>query len=282
MATWAIGDLQGCYDETARLIDKLQYDPVRDSLWFCGDLVNRGGQSLEVLRLIRSLGPQTIVTLGNHDLSLLAIAERTPAEQEKVNPELRSVLFAPDRDELLGWLRAQKLLHHDAALNFAMVHAGLAPRWTLEHAQRAAREVENQLRGTDYRRLLRSMFGNKPEVWSGRLRGIERQRASINVLTRLRYCDTRGRIAFGEKGTPGTQKPGLYPWFEVPTMQRREVRIVCGHWSTLGRFAGLGIYAIDTGCVWGGALTALRLDVEDPYFVSEKSTRQKPADKEMD
>jgi bis(5'-nucleosyl)-tetraphosphatase (symmetrical) len=282
MATWAIGDLQGCYDETARLIDKLQYDQARDALWFCGDLVNRGGQSLEVLRLIRSLGPQTVVTLGNHDLSLLAIAERTPAEQEKVNPELRSVLFAPDRNELLGWLRTQKLLHHDAALNFAMVHAGMAPRWTLEQAQRAAREVENQLHGTDYRRLLRSMFGNKPEVWSGRLRGIERQRASINVLTRLRYCDARGRIAFSEKGTPGSQKPGLYPWFEVPGMLRRDVRVVCGHWSTLGRFAGLGVYAIDSGCVWGGALTALRLDAEDPYFVSEKSTRQKPADKEMD
>ena len=220
--------------------------------------------------------------MGNHDLSLLAIAERTPAEQEKVNPELRSVLFAPDRNELLGWLRTQKLLHHDAALNFVMVHAGLAPRWTLDQAQRAAREVENQLHGNDYRRLLRSMFGNKPEVWSGRLRGIERLRASINVLTRLRYCDTRGRIAFGEKGTPGTQKPGLYPWFEVPTMLRRDVRVVCGHWSTLGRFAGLGVYAIDTGCVWGGSLTALRLDAEDPYFVSEKSTRQKPADKDMD
>ena len=282
MATWAIGDLQGCYDELSRLLDKLRYDPARDTLWFCGDLVNRGGQSLEVLRLLRTLGEQTVVTLGNHDLSLLAIAERAPEEQKKVNPELRTVLFAPDRDELLGWLRGQKLLHHDPALNFVMVHAGLAPRWTLEQAQRAAREVENQLRGNDYRRLLRGMFGNKPDLWTGRLRGLERQRASINVLTRLRYCDARGHIAFGEKGAPGTQRAGLYPWFEVPGMTRREFRVVCGHWSTLGRFSGLGIYAIDTGCVWGGALTALRLDEEDPGFISVKSDRQKPADKEMD
>jgi bis(5'-nucleosyl)-tetraphosphatase (symmetrical) len=282
MATWAIGDLQGCYDETARLIEKINYDPSRDTLWFCGDLVNRGGQSLEVLRFLRTLGPNVVITLGNHDLSLLAIAERTPEEQKKVNLELRGVLFAPDRDDLLAWLREQKLLHHDPALNFVMVHAGLAPKWTLEQALRAAREVENQLRSPDYRRLLRGMFGNKPDLWTGRLRGVERQRASINVLTRLRYCDVRGHIAFGEKGTPGTQRAGLYPWFEVPGVVRREFRVVCGHWSTLGRFSGLGIYAIDTGCVWGGALTALRLDAEDPYFVSIQSDRPKPADKEMD
>ncbi|MDC8011483.1 symmetrical bis(5'-nucleosyl)-tetraphosphatase [Tahibacter soli] len=282
MATWAIGDLQGCYDETARLLEKIQYDPAKDALWFCGDLVNRGGQSLEVLRLVRTLGAGTVVTLGNHDLSLLAVAERTEAEQEKVNPELRSILFAPDRNELLAWLRGQSLLHHDAGLNFTMVHAGFAPRWTLPQAQRAAREVERQLRGPEYGRLLKSMFGNKPAIWSGRLKGIERMRASINVLTRLRYCDQRGRIAFAEKGTPGTQPPGLYPWYEVPGGIKRDTRIVCGHWSTLGRFAGLGIYAIDTGCVWGGALTALRLDAEDPYFVTIKSTRKPPAGREMD
>ena len=282
MATWAIGDLQGCYDELAQLLEKIQYDAAKDTLWFCGDLVNRGGQSLEVLRLVRTLGARTVVTLGNHDLSLLAVAERTEAEQEKVNPELRSILFAPDRNELLAWLRGQSLLHHDAGLNFTMVHAGFAPRWTLQQAQRAAREVERQLRGPEYGHLLKSMFGNKPAIWSGRLKGIERMRASINVLTRLRYCDQRGRIAFAEKGTPGTQPPGLYPWYEVPGGIKRDTRIVCGHWSTLGRFAGLGIYAIDTGCVWGGALTALRLDAEDPYFVTIKSTRKPPAGREMD
>ncbi len=282
MATWAIGDIQGCYDELARLIEKIGYDPARDTLWFCGDLVNRGGQSLAALRLIRSLNERTVVTLGNHDLSLLAIAERSEQDQAKVNPELREVLFAPDRTELLDWLRHRPLLHADRKLGYMMIHAGLAPRWGVAEAERVAREIEIRLRASDYRRLLKQMFGNKPDTWSPKLAGIERLRAGINVLTRMRYCDIRGRIAFAEKGMPGTQKPGQYPWFEVPGQARRDLRIVCGHWSTLGRFAGLGVYAIDTGCVWGGALTAMRLDVEEPEFVALKSDRPKPAGKDMD
>lgn len=282
MATWAIGDIQGCYDELARLIEKIRYDPARDTLWFCGDLVNRGGQSLATLRLIRSLNERTVVTLGNHDLSLLAIAERSEQDQAKVNPELREILFAPDRTELLDWLRHRPLLHADRDLGYMMIHAGLAPRWDVAEAERVAREIEVRLRASDYRRLLKQMFGNKPDTWSSKLAGIERLRAGINVLTRMRYCDIRGRIAFAEKGMPGTQKPGQYPWFEVPGQARRDLRIVCGHWSALGRFAGLGIYAIDTGCVWGGALTAMRLDVEEPEFVALKSDRPKPFGKDMD
>jgi bis(5'-nucleosyl)-tetraphosphatase (symmetrical) len=282
MATWAIGDIQGCYDELVRLIEKIHYDPARDTLWFCGDLVNRGGQSLAVLRLIRSLNDRTVVTLGNHDLSLLAISERSEQDQAKVNPELREVLFAPDRSELMDWLRRRPLLHTDRGLGYMMIHAGLAPRWGVAEAERVAREIETRLQANDYRRLLKQMFGNKPDVWSTKLAGIERLRAGINVLTRMRYCDVRGRIAFAEKGTPGTQKPGQYPWFEVPGQAKRDLRIVCGHWSTLGRFAGLGVYAIDTGCVWGGALTAMRLDVEEPEFVALKSDRPKPAGKDID
>lgn len=282
MATWAIGDIQGCHDELARLLDAIHYDPARDALWFCGDLVNRGGQSLATLRLVRSLNERTVVTLGNHDLSLLAVAVRSEQDQAKVNPELREVLFAPDRNELLDWLRHRQLIHVDRALGYAMVHAGLAPRWNVEEAERVAREIEARLRGSDYKRLLRQMFGNRPDTWSAKLRGVERLRAGINMLTRLRFCDVRGRIAFGEKGAPGTQKPGLYPWFEVPGQARRELRIVCGHWSTLGLFAGLGVYAIDTGCVWGGALTAMRLDTEEPQFVAIKSDRPRPALKDMD
>ncbi len=216
MATYAIGDIQGCYDELQQLLEKIRFDPARDTLWFCGDLVNRGGQSLAVLRLVHSFGERAITVLGNHDLSLLAVAERDEADQGKVNQELREVLFAPDRDLLLDWLRARPLLHIDRDLNFMLVHAGLAPRWTIEGAERAAREVEQRLRSEHSRRLLKAMFGNKPDLWSPRLQGIERLRASINVLTRMRYCDARGRIAYNEKGAPGTQKPGLYPWFEVP------------------------------------------------------------------
>jgi bis(5'-nucleosyl)-tetraphosphatase (symmetrical) len=279
MATYAIGDVQGCHAELQRLLDKLRFDPAHDRLWFCGDLVNRGGASLETLRLIHGLREYVVVTLGNHDLSLLAIAQRRPEAQSKVNPELREVLFADDAPILLDWLRRQKLLHHDEALGWTMVHAGLAPSWTLRQAQRIAQDVERQLAGPQHARLLRNLFGNRPAAWSSRLQGIERQRAAINMLTRMRYCDVNGRIDFESKGVPGTQKPGLYPWYEVPGMRRREVRIVCGHWSALGRFAGLGVHAIDTGCVWGGQLTALRLDAEEPSYVSvnAESHRRRPA-----
>ena len=282
MAVWAIGDIQGCHDELVRLIEKLAFDPKTDTLWFCGDLVNRGGQSLAVLRLVRSLGDRAVVALGNHDLSLLAIAERKREDQQRVNPELREVLFAPDRDELLGWLRRQNLLHVDRTLDFALVHAGLFPRWTIEQAVAEAREIEEKLRGESYRHLLKQLFGNKPDLWTPKLRGVDRWRAGINVFTRMRYCDVRGRIGFGDKGAPGTQRPGLYPWYEVPGQVQREIRVVCGHWSTLGRFVGLGIHAIDTGCVWGGALTALRVDSEEPQFVSIKSDRKPTPGKDQD
>jgi bis(5'-nucleosyl)-tetraphosphatase (symmetrical) len=282
MAVWAVGDIQGCHDELTCLIDKLRFDPARDTLWFCGDLVNRGGQSLAVLRTVKALGERAVVALGNHDLSLLAIAERKREDQQRVNPELREILFAPDRDELLGWLRRQKLLHVDRTLGFALVHAGLFPRWTIAQAMEMAQEIEDKLRSDGYRRLLKQLFGNKPDLWTPKLRGIDRWRAGINVFTRMRYCDVRGRIGFGDKGAPGTQRPGLYPWYEVPGQVKRDVRVVCGHWSTLGRFAGLGVHAIDTGCVWGGWLTALRLDTEEPEYVTIKSDRKPAPGKEMD
>ena len=262
MATYAIGDVQGCHDPLRRLLDKLKFDPARDRLWFCGDLVNRGGQSLEVLRLVRSLDAVSTVVLGNHDLSLLTIAERKEADQRKVNPDLQRVLFAEDREPLVSWLRHRKMMHVDPALGYALVHAGLAPKWTIALAQKRAREVETRLRGKNYRKLMRQMYGNKPAAWSPKLEGMDRLRAIINVMTRLRYCDVRGRIAFDEKGPPGTQTPGLYPWFEVPGQVRREMRIVTGHWSTLGLLIGMGVYGIDTGCVWGGKLTALELGPE--------------------
>jgi bis(5'-nucleosyl)-tetraphosphatase (symmetrical) len=266
MAVWAIGDLQGCYAPTARLLDRIRFDPARDRLWFCGDLVNRGGESLETLRLVHSLRAQSVAVLGNHDLSLLAIAERSPDEQRKVNPDLQRVLQADDRNELLAWLRMQPLLHVDRDLGWMMVHAGLAPKWTTTLAEKYAREVEGRLRGDGHSRLLKNMYGDKP-AWSPRLTGFERDRAIINVFTRLRYCTPRGRIGYEDKGAPGTQQAGFYPWFEVPGRVERELRIVCGHWSTLGLFIGLGVHAIDTGAVWGGKLTALQLDSEELRIV---------------
>jgi bis(5'-nucleosyl)-tetraphosphatase (symmetrical) len=266
MAVWAIGDLQGCYGPTRRLLDKIRFDPAQDRLWFCGDLVNRGGESLETLRLVHSLREQSVVVLGNHDLSLLAIAERNPDEQRRVNTDLQRILFADDRDVLIGWLRERPLLHSDRSLGWIMLHAGLAPKWSVVHAEKHAREVERRLQGDGRRKLLRNMYGDYP-AWSPALRGVERERAIINIFTRLRYCSPRGRIAFNEKGAPGTQAAGLYPWYEVPGRVERDLKIVCGHWSTLGLFIGHGVHAIDTGAVWGGKLTALRLDSEDLCLV---------------
>ena len=268
MATYAIGDVQGCYPELQRLLEKLRFDPLADRLWFCGDLVNRGGQSLETLRLIHELRESCMITLGNHDLSLLAIAQRKRDAQARVNPELRAVLFADDAPVLFEWLRSQRLLHHDQELGWTMVHAGLAPMWTLRQAQRAAQEVERELSSPRHPRLLKNLFGNKPAVWSSRLQGIERYRASINTFTRMRFCDVQGHIDFDGKGAPGTQNAGMYPWFAVPGMRQRNLRLVIGHWSALGRFAGLGVHAIDTGCVWGGQLTAMRLDTEEPQYIT--------------
>lgn len=276
MAIWAIGDLQGCLDPTQRLLEAIRFDPARDRLWFCGDLVNRGGQSLETLRLVHSLREHSVVVLGNHDLSLLAIAQRRPDEQRKVNPDLQRVLFADDAPALLDWLRRQKLVHVDRDLGWMMVHAGLAPKWTTQMAERYAAEVEKQLHGDGHAKLLKNMYGDAP-AWNPRLGGLDRWRAIINIFTRLRYCTPRGRIGFEDKGAPGTQPAGLYPWYEVPGRVERDLRIVCGHWSTLGLMIGHGVHAIDTGAVWGGKLTALRLDVEDLQLVQVPG-RDVPAD----
>ena len=266
MAVWAIGDLQGCYGVTQRLLEKIRFDPAQDQLWFCGDLVNRGGESLETLRLVHSLRDQSVVVLGNHDLSLLAISERSEADQRRVNQDLQRVLFAEDRDTLIDWLRLRPLLHSDRTLGWMIVHAGLSPKWTTTHAEKHAREVEHRLHGEGRRKLLRNMYGDFP-AWTPALRGVERERAIINIFTRLRYCSTRGRIAFNEKGAPGTQVPGLYPWYEVPGRAERDLKIVCGHWSTLGLFIGHGVHVIDTGAVWGGRLTALQLDTDELRIV---------------
>jgi bis(5'-nucleosyl)-tetraphosphatase (symmetrical) len=266
MAVWAIGDLQGCYGPTQRLLEKIRFDPAQDQLWFCGDLVNRGGESLETLRLVHSLREQSIVVLGNHDLSLLAISERTVDDQRRVNQDLQRILFADDRNTLIDWLRQRPLLHSDRTLGWMMIHAGLSPKWTTTHAEKHAREVEHRLHGDGRRKLLRNMYGDFP-AWTPALRGIERERAIINIFTRMRYCSTRGRIAFNEKGAPGTQVPGLYPWYAVPGRAERDLKIVCGHWSTLGLFIGHGVHAIDTGAVWGGKLTALQLDTDELRLV---------------
>lgn len=263
MAVYAIGDIQGCCRELRRLLDVLRFDPSADRLWLTGDLVNRGPQSLETLRFVRGLGTAAVSVLGNHDLHLLAAA--THAEKLKPQDTLDEILNAPDRDELLDWLRRLPLLHHDAQLGYTLIHAGLPPQWDLAMASACAREVEAQLRSDRYAEFFAHMYSNEPTQWSDGLRGWDRLRFITNCLTRLRYCTTDGRIALAHKGTPGTQPAGLLPWFESAERRSRDLKLVFGHWSTLGERIDAGIYALDSGCVWGGKLTALRLD-GDPVW----------------
>jgi bis(5'-nucleosyl)-tetraphosphatase (symmetrical) len=257
MTTYAIGDIQGCYAQLRRLLDTLSFDPARDRLWFVGDLVNRGPDSLRTLRFIKDLDDRALTVLGNHDLHLLALAAGNPRQAKKSN--LEPVLRASDRDELVHWLRHRPLMHFDAKKNFALIHAGLPPQWDLLDAMECAREVENVLRGPDYLDYLHAMYGNEPARWSRSLSGMDRLRFITNCFTRLRYCDTNGALALTEKAPPGSQAPGHLPWFAVPGRATREVRIIHGHWSRLGYAAHYNAWALDTGCVWKGRLTAIRV-----------------------
>jgi bis(5'-nucleosyl)-tetraphosphatase (symmetrical) len=244
------------------LLDVLRFDPDRDRLWFVGDLVNRGPESLATLRFVKDLGDRALTVLGNHDLHLLALAAGNPRQAKRSN--LDSVLQAPDRDELLHWLRYRPLMHFDERKNFALIHAGLPPQWDLLDAQTCAREVEAVLRAPDYPEYLQAMYGNEPDRWSGSLSGMDRLRFITNCFTRLRFCDTDGVLALREKVAPGAQTPGYVPWFAVPDRATRDVRIIFGHWSTLGYAAEHNTWALDTGCVWKGRLTAIRVRKRKP------------------
>jgi len=259
MATYAIGDVQGCCDELEALLLEISFDPSRDRLWFVGDLVNRGPRSLDVLRLVRRLGDAAVTVLGNHDLHLLAIA-RGAAHLRPADQTLVQVLEAPDRDALLDWLQSRPVLHHDPALGVTMLHAGLPPQWDIPLARRCAAELETALRGAHSGRLFADMYGNHPDLWDDALEGTERLRFITNALTRLRVCDAAGRMLLKHKGPPAKMPPDAIPWFQVPGRRSAGAHIVCGHWSALGYYAGDGVLALDTGCVWGGRLTAQRLD----------------------
>ncbi|MBL8270008.1 symmetrical bis(5'-nucleosyl)-tetraphosphatase [Steroidobacter sp.] len=264
MAVYAIGDVQGCDQEFGQLLTRLNFSPTRDQLWLVGDLVNRGPRSLEVLRRVKALGDAAICVLGNHDLHLLALA-LSPHEPIKSKDTLQPILQAPDRDELIHWLRHRSMLHHDATLGYTMVHAGLPPQWDLATAQACAGELEATLR--DERRcrdLFAHMYGDKPDRWSNDLRGNERLRFITNCFTRLRFCTEDGRLNLKFKGEVKDAPSHLMPWFAVPGRRSSDTRIVCGHWSALGYHDADGVLAIDTGCVWGEKLCAVRLDGNAP------------------
>lgn len=271
MAFYAIGDVQGCFYALRTLLDKLRYDPVQDRLWFTGDLVNRGPQSLEVLRLVSSL-PKTESVLGNHDLHLLAVA--SGQAPQKKNDTFDDVLDAPDREILLGWLRNRPLLVHDERSNYTMVHAGLLPEWDFICAQRLAREAEQAIARSQHNELFTHMYGDTPDHWRDELAGWARLRVIINAFTRLRYCDRDGKMDLRPKGRPGQQPPHLLPWFQVAGRKSRELRVVFGHWSTLGVWNNDNVVGIDSGCLWGGRLTAVRLDTDPFEFIDVACSQQ--------
>lgn len=266
MGLYAIGDVQGCDAELGQLLHSLQFSPDRDRLWFVGDLVNRGPDSLKVLRRIRALGAAATVALGNHDLHLLAVAHGMASLRR--GDTLDGILAAPDRNALLDWLMRQPLMHHDEALGIALLHAGLPPEWDIATANACARELENAL-CRDPAGLFESLYGDQPDRWDPGLAGIERLRFITNCFTRLRCLDPHGRMALRAKQSPlKAAAAGLVPWFDVPDARWRGTRIVFGHWSTLGFHRTADVVGLDTGCVWGGTLSALRLDVPDAVLVA--------------
>ncbi len=268
MATYAVGDIQGCYDELQDLLALIGFGG-NDRLWLTGDLVNRGPRSLETLRLIRQLGAQAVTVLGNHDLHLLAVYHHS--ELRKPQDTLDAVLNAPDGPELLRWLQQQPLLHHDPALDCCLVHAGLPPQWTLEEALRHAREVERVLQSEQAPALFRHMYGNQPACWSPALQGWERLRLIVNYLTRMRFCTPQGCLDLSHKGTLASAPAGHGPWFAHPERLNADCRILFGHWAALeGQASADNVEALDTGCIWGGTLTALRLEDNQRFSVPSR------------
>ena len=269
MSTYAIGDVQGCYDELRSLLRVCGFDSSRDRLWFVGDLVNRGPRSLDVLRFVADLGERARVVLGNHDLHLIASARGTRGLRGK--DTFHDVLDAADGEALVDWLRARQLVHHDPERGCVMVHAGIAPAWTIDDALGHGAELARALRAPDHPRLLAGMYGNEPDAWRDSLGGIERLRFITNAFTRMRYCRADGRLDFAETRPPGDQDPALTPWYTQRGGDADRVRIVFGHWATLQlRTAlprNLHVRHVDTGCVWGGSLTALRLEDDREFSV---------------
>ena len=259
MATYAIGDLQGCLTPLLTLLETIEFQPEQDTLWFAGDLINRGPESLATLRFIHGLGDNAKVVLGNHDLHLLALARGFG--RLKRSDTLKEILAAPDRDQLLDWLQAQPLCHFDNNFNAVMTHAGIPPCWSIEDTLRYAKEVETVLQSDQADDFFAIMYGNKPEKWDESLTGMTRLRAIVNYLTRMRFCTDKGKLDLKSKEGPATAQKNYAPWFTYPSKTPDGTHIIFGHWAALeGKVHYPNIHALDTGCVWGGSLTAIRLD----------------------
>ncbi|MDD4913000.1 MAG: symmetrical bis(5'-nucleosyl)-tetraphosphatase [Sideroxydans sp.] len=267
MANFVVGDIQGCFTELQLLLKKTEFDPTKDKLWIVGDLVNRGSGSLEVLRLVKALGDSAITVLGNHDLHLLAVG--AGVAQLHRSDTLDEILSAPDRDELLTWLRQQRLMYVEG--DNVMVHAGLLPQWSVRQAAKLAREVEAALRGDDYVKFLEHMYGNTPNSWDDELTGYKRLRVITNAFTRLRVCTSEGEMEYKFKGEVEKIPAGFVPWFDVPKRASQDATVIFGHWSALGLKVTPNIIALDTGCLWGGTLTAMRLEDRQLFQVASQN-----------
>jgi bis(5'-nucleosyl)-tetraphosphatase (symmetrical) len=275
MSHYVVGDIQGCYAEFAQLLDMIGFDPARDRLWLVGDLVNRGPDSLSVLRHVKSLGGAATTVLGNHDLHLLIVAAgHRPLHRQDT---LEAILEAPDRGELLDWLRRRPLVVRDG--NFLLVHAGLLPSWTPSDAVGFSREVEAVLASPAYDDFLRHMYGDEPARWDSKLRGNDRLRVIVNACTRLRFCTADDAMELKEKRGPGHSRPGFAPWFAHAGRKSAGVTVLCGHWSTLDLLFAPDVMMLDSGCLWGGTLTAVRLDDRRVFQVPSRSAiAPKPVD----
>jgi len=265
MATYAIGDLQGCYSELESLLSKIRFNPQQDQVWFVGDLVNRGPQSLATIQFVRSLGNAAKCVLGNHDVHLIACY--CGVQTCKPKSSLNQILQHEDVDNIINWLRQQPLLYTDPTLKWTMVHAGFLPQWDLSIAHDCAQQVEQQLRSNHYVDFLKHVYGNEPNQWHSELDDVDRWRVSLNALTRLRLCDPQGRMDFDYKGPLGQQPEHLHAWFDI-TRKSENLNIVFGHWSALGLKNRKNLLALDTGCLWGGQLTAARIDT-DPVEIHQ-------------
>jgi bis(5'-nucleosyl)-tetraphosphatase (symmetrical) len=257
MAHYYIGDVQGCYDPLQRLLKKIRFDPASDRLIFCGDLVSRGGHSLEVLRLLYSIRKRVTVTLGNHDFNLLREDARFPSGMTR-NGEFRQILQAPDRVELMDWLAGQPLAHLNRKRGLLTLHAGVIPQWTLEETLTNAADVESVLRSPRRAKFLIKLFKDRRRIWRDELKGMKRLAMITHILTRIRYCNHVGKLIYSATGPPGTEPPGFLPWFKHPHRATRDVKIVFGHWASLGLCVKKRYVALDSGCVWGGKLSAWR------------------------
>jgi len=264
MAVYAIGDIQGCFDELIKLLEVVRFDPQQDQIWLAGDLVNRGPKSLDTLRFVQQLGEQSAkVVLGNHDLHMLAHAAGNNEFTHRLDT-IEPVLTAEDSDELINWLRHQPLFYHDRELQFSMVHAGLPPEWSIDEALERAAEVETVLQSDNWREFFKHMYGNKPKRWSTELTGWDRLRFITNCFTRLRYCHEDGSLALKFKGAPKDKPVDQKPWFMMPNRASINDKIVFGHWSQLGTGQYDNVFSLDSGAVWGEQLTAVRID-QTPY-----------------